>query len=300
MIAIVGGESRTRQAVTEAAAESGREATVASDASLSGLGRDDALVDLGLPADEWPAGRALVEAEADRARRLAEAVPAGARVVRVSVIGAAASARSPLQVAQHAAETAWRERGHGAVALRVGILLGDCGLAAGFRRGVERSRIVPLPGVWMSKLEPLLVDDLGRYCVEAAVAEGPFDDAYDLGCGEILTGGLLAKGIAENLGVGRWVWAVPAALRGALAGLFAAPGLPAVAVRHWLEALAGGLLPRGVGAWTAFQVRPVELREAMAYGVGMKYAMRRPGKERFGAWKAPERKGILGQRPRRR
>jgi len=172
-------------------------------------------------------------------------------------------------------------------------------LAGGLRRVVEASKIVMLPGVWKSKLEPLLVDDLGRYCVEAAVTEEPLDGAYDLGCGELLTGGLLTRGIADNLGVSRWVWSVPALFRGAMARALAGPAFPAAAARHWLDALAGGLLPRGVGAWKAFRVQPVELRTAMAYGVGMKYGLR-SAKGRFGAWRAPERKGILGHKVERR
>lgn len=299
MIVVAGGEPRVRDAVAAAAEEAGAEARALPDGAPPGLRPGESVVDLGLPPRDWPAGEALVLAESDRAAALATAADAGRRAVRVSVLGAGADARSPLQRAQHAAEEAWRAGGAPVVVLRAGILLGDCGLASGIRRVVEASKVVPLPGVWQSRLEPLLVDDLGRYCVEAATADGPFEEAYDLGCGELLTGGLLARGIADNLGLSRWVWAVPGLFRGAMAGALATPAFPASAARHWLEALAGGLLPRGVGVWKAFRVQPVDLRLAMAHGVGMKYGLR-AGKERFGSWKAPERKGILGQGPRRR
>lgn len=300
MIVVVGGEARVREAVADAAREAGREARLVPEAGAPELHAGETVVDLGLPPRDWPAGEALVAAEAERARAVAGAAGTGGRAVRVSVLGAEAGAGTPLQRAQHEAEEAWRASAARAVVLRAGILLGDCGLAAGLRRVVERSKIVPLPGVCDARLEPLLVDDLARYCVEAATAESRFDHAYDLGCGEILTGGLLARGLADNLGVGRWVWALPGFLRGAMAGALSTPELPPSAVRHWLLALSGGMLPRGVGAWKAFQVRPLDLRTAMAFGVGMRYPLRNAGKGRFGAWSAPERKGVLWSRGRRR
>lgn len=299
MIVVAGGEARVREAVAGAAAEAGTESRGLPNGASPEPGAGETIVDLGLPPREWPAGEALVRAEARRAAALAAAASTGSRAVRLSVLGAAGDARTPLQRAQHAAEQAWRGSAAPVVVLRAGILLGDCGLAAGLRRVAEASKVVLLPGIWRSRLEPLLVDDLGRYCVEAATAAGPFDDAYDLGCGEILSGGLLAKGIAENLGLDRWVWSVPGVFRGATARALASPGFPAPAARHWLDALTPGLLPRGVAAWKAFAVQPVDLRQAMAAGVGMKYALR-TGKGRFGSWKAPERKGILGQGQRRR
>jgi uncharacterized protein YbjT (DUF2867 family) len=299
MIVVAGGEPRVREAVLAAAEEAETPARALPEGASPELTGEDALVDLGLPPAQCPAGDALAAAEAQRAAALAAATGAPRRVVRVSVIGAGAGARTPLQRAQHAAEEAWRHGPATVTVLRPGILLGDCGLAGGLRRVVEASKIVPLPGVWRAKLEPLLVDDLGRYCVDAAVAEEPKEGAFDLGCGELLTGGLLARGIADNLGVSRWVWSVPGLFRGAVVGGFAGPAFPAAAVRHWLDALAGGLLPGGVGAWKAFRVQPVDLRLAMAYGVGMKYGLR-SAKGRFGAWKAPERKGILGQKVHRR
>jgi len=300
VIHIVGGERVVREAMARAAAEREREARVVVGDGVGELPEGDVLVDLGLPPRDWPAGEALVGAERERVAGLARAVPAGGRVVRGSVLGAGSDAPTVLQRAQGAAEEAWRGAGVRAVAMRPGILLGDCGLVRGMRRMVERFRLVLIPGVGDAKLEPLLVDDFAAYCVEATITEGALEAAYDLGCGEILTGGLLARDLADNLGLSRWVLGVPGFLAAVLVPALSHPDFPGIAVRRTLEALAGGLLPRGNAAWTTFPVQPADLRESMAAAAGMDYPIRKRGQGRFGAWRAPKRTGILWSKSDRR
>ena len=125
-------------------------------------GSGERVIDLGLPPSDWPTGDALEEAQRARAAELARGVPEGTRVVVASLLGAAPEARSPWQRAAAAAEAAWRDGGAEPVALRAGILLGDCGLTAGFRRAVEAGKVAIVPGVARSKLEPLLLEDFAR------------------------------------------------------------------------------------------------------------------------------------------
>jgi uncharacterized protein YbjT (DUF2867 family) len=290
VIRVVGGETALRDAVIRASGEAEVEARAVPPGGKPAPAAGDVLVDLGLPPRDWPAGD-LAAAEAARVAELAAGLPDGVRVVRASMLGAAPDARSELQRAHGAAEEAWRGVAD-VVALRAGLLLGT-GLAGALKRLVERSFVVPVAGIASARLEPLLADDFARYCVEAAAAAGPLDDFYELGCGEILTGELLAKGLADNLGVRRWVVPLPRLLQPVAVGLLAGPELPARAVRRTLDAAARGLLPRRMTAWDAFAVRPVDLRMALAAATGARYPLRRRDDRRFGSWQAPERKGIL-------
>ena len=178
------------------------------------------------------------------------------------------------------------------------MLLGDCGLVGVLRRAIESLPVVAVAGISQSKLEPLALTDFARYCVEAASAPGPFGDVYDLGCGEILTGGLLTRGLADNLGVSRWILPAPGWLRGPAARILGSGDFPAVAVDCALEALASGLLPRRMSAWEDFEVQPMELRDALARAVGMIYPLRQQKEGRFANWRSPGKKGILWSKRR--
>jgi uncharacterized protein YbjT (DUF2867 family) len=299
-VRVVGGEAAVARTLVEAGEELEPKVDVSVSGDLSGLGPDEALVDLGLPPREWPAGDALVTAERDRAAAIATTVGDGRRVVRISILGAAADAAVPLLAAQAAAEETLRSSAADVVALRVGLVLGDCGLSVGLRDAMGRMPILPLPAVERARLEPLALADLGRYAIAAAVGAGPFAERYELGCGEVFTGGLYARGLADNLGVRRLVLSsvlFPARL---VAPLYASPDFPVNAVVHQLEALRRGLRPKGVGAWEDFDIRPVELRIAMAAAAGMTIPLRSGGEGRFSTWKKPEKKGILWTKPRRR
>jgi uncharacterized protein YbjT (DUF2867 family) len=284
---VSGGEAAIRAALVEVAATVGLELREA-DSPQPGEG----LVDLGLPPREWPSAEELVTAEAKRANRLA-AAGSGARVVRASVFGADSSRGTAWQRAQFAAEEAYRASGADVVVLRRGVLLGPCDITQALRRAVERSRIVPVPGIRDAKLEPIVVDDFARYCVEAAVAPRPLDDVYDVGCGEIITGGLLLRGLADSLGLSRWLVPVPAALGPPFAAALATDEFPASAVRIAFETIARGFLARRMNAWSHFEVRPTDLREGLARATGMVFPVRKRGEGRFAAWRKPEKKGIL-------
>jgi len=182
------------------------------------------------------------------------------------------------------------------VTLRAGMLLGNCGLTAVLRRCVERSRLVPVPGIDRARLEPLSLGDFADYCVHVATAADVPESVYELGGGELLTGGLLVSGLADNLGLSRWCVPVPRAAWRLTAVLGADGERPAAAVGLWLEMLAGGALPRGTKAWEHFPLRPTPLREALADAAGMILPVRRRGEGRFENWRAPEKKGILWSR----
>jgi hypothetical protein len=298
MIRIFGGESAVRKAVLAAAQEA--EVPVATETGAAS--GEETWIDLGLPPDDWPAGDALVEAEREHVARIAgrgDGRESGGRaVVRVSWFRAAEDAAAPLLRAAAAAEAAWRSKG---LRVRHGVLVGDAGFGSAVRRRVSTSFMVPVPGVHDARLEPLLVADLGRYCVEAAARGTGLADEYDLTCGEMLSGGLLARSFAEHLDLRRWVVPAPAWLESVVAGGYATATFPATAVRHALRALRGDLLPRNSRASTEFSFEPADLREAMAAASGRLYPTRRSRREKFGSWRAPERRGMLGAKgPRRR
>ena len=301
-VRVLGGERAVVEAVVAAGAALEPPVPVvpvaAIDASTAAAA-DEAIVDLGLPPREWPAGEALVAAEGERATAIARAVRAGTRLVRVSMLGAGADEAAALLRAQAAAEDALGDSPARIVVLRAGLVLGDCGLSVGLRRALRRLPIVPLPALEIARLEPLALSDLARYAVAAATGEGPFAERYELGCGEVFTGGLYARGLAENLGLRRLV--LPAVLfpPRLVAPLYASDEFPGAAVAHLLEALRRGLRPKGVGAWEDFDVQPVELRFALAAAAGMTIPLRGGGEGRFGAWKKPAKKGILWTKPRR-
>jgi uncharacterized protein YbjT (DUF2867 family) len=288
---VIGGDPALADAVTEAAAE--RPVRRLDLEAGEEVRPGDAVIDLGLAPDEVPPGDALPAAERSRCEALVSRVPAGVRIVRGSVLGAAADAPASLQRASAAAEEALASAGHDVVRLRTGILLGSGGLVGALRGTIERSPVIPFPAIGRVKFEPLAAEDLARYCIEAATAAGPLDPVYDLGCGEILTAGLLVKGLAENLGLRRWIVPVPGMPVSAFAPLYATSEFPRPAVAHWLETLRRGLLPRRVNAWKHFSVEPIELRFALAQATGMMIPLRKRGEGRFAAWKKPEKKGIL-------
>lgn len=297
---IVGGEERVRAAVREAAGSAGVPAEAAEGHAVD-AGADDVVIDLGLPPRDWRAGRLAADA-AEHAARVGRRAAGARRVVCVSVLGASAEAAAEWRRAGAAAEAAHRGAGAAVVALRAGLVLGNCGLSAVLRRAVERSKLLLLPGIERARIEPLALPDLAAYCVAAALAERELDDAYDLGCGEMLTGGLLLRGFADNLGLTRWCVPAPAMTAGWIAWLGASEERPAGAVRIWLEALAHGMLPRGTRVWEHLDVEPTSLRQAMADATGMVLPLRRRAEGKFDNWRAPKKKGILwsGGRSRRR
>ncbi|NNE42816.1 MAG: hypothetical protein HKN12_01280, partial [Gemmatimonadetes bacterium] len=182
------------------------------------------------------------------------------------------------------------------VVLRAGLLVGGPGMFRGLMRMVRGSFVVVVPGFGRARLEPLHVDDLARYCVEAA-DRPDLAGRFDLSCGEMLSGELMARSIAEHLGLRRWILGAPAAAAGPLSGAMTSEGFPAAAVLHWMAALRGGLLPTTSDAGTDFSFQPLDLRQCMASATGIDYPLHSRRKSRFGAWKAPERRGILGKKP---
>jgi uncharacterized protein YbjT (DUF2867 family) len=245
----------------------------------------DALLDAGPEPRDWPEAEALASHEEARVRNLAGLLPGGARVVRLSMLHAAADAPSALQRAHAAAEDAWRRAGADLVVLRHGVVLGPAGLFAAWRRLVERVPLVPVPG-FDSRLEPILLDDLAAYCAQAAEPARRVDPVYDLGCGDMVTHGLLVAALARELGRARAVVPAPGFLRRPVAAALACADLPAPAARGILDALARSLLPRRMSAWDHFDVRPGGLEEGLARSLGRPWAAppRRPD-EPFGSWR---------------
>lgn len=290
---VTGGERVVGDALLRAADENGVRAVRVTEEELAPA-RGDAVVDLGSAPAEWRTDLR----ESERARQellLGRGAPA-TRWVRASVLGASQDSLSLLKSAAGGVESALRDARPDAVVLRAGILLGDCGLVRLFRRYVERSKLILLPGIEASRFEPLAVPDFAQYCVLAATASAPPDECYDLGCGEMVSGGLFVRNIADTLGLDRWRVPCPPVLAGAIALFLGDAELPASAVRIWLECLSEGLLPRRMSAWEHFDVQPMSLAEATAASVGMLVPIRPRGDERFGNWRAPGKKGILWSR----
>jgi uncharacterized protein YbjT (DUF2867 family) len=304
-IHILGGDPAVAEIVAEAARSRGHEPARASElgsteAGPAGKGAAGpgpaesgsagAVIDLGLPPTELAGAADPVAAERERARRVAGSIPESVRLVRVSLLGADPGAPAWLARAAAAAEEA--QAGH-AVVLRAGVLIGDLGLIGALRRRVERFRIIPWPGLSRVRLEPLDATDLGAYAVSAATATGSLDPVYDLGCGEMSSGSLLVRDLADNLGVERWILPVPRLFRWLVARWLSTPEAPAVWIDGMLEALPL-LMPRRMTAWEHFDVRPTDLRTAFARAAGMDIPLR-PRKEegQAFAWKRPRKKGIL-------
>lgn len=293
---IVGGEKSVRAAVAAAAERAGVElASCGEDVAALAPSAVDRVVDLGLPPREWVVAD-LVEREEERARRVLERASGCTRLVRASVLGASAKGAGRLRCAAGAVEEALLASDVPTVALRVGVLLGDCGLTAVLRRCVERSKLVLVPGIDRARLEPLALTDFADYCVHAATAPDVPEAAYELGCGELLTGGLLVSHLADNLGLSRWCAPMPPVASHLVAALGAHDERPRAAVGLWLDMLSRGALPRGTKAWDDFPVRPIALHQAMADATGMILPVRRRGQGRFEEWRTPQKKGILWSR----
>lgn len=256
----------------------------------------DVIIDLGTVPGRAVEGISLEEQERQRARELADRLPAGAAVVRASVFGAQVEAPTALQRAHGGAEAVFRAAGARLVALRVGLLLGPVGFAACLLRVIERSFVVPVPGLSRARFEPVALDDFALYCVRAATATEELDEAYDLSCGEVVTGELLARLLVDTLGHRRWILSLPGFARGAIAHALGRPAYPSRFVLRDLEALARGLLPLHLNAWKHLAVEPRGLREGLALAAGMVVPLRKKGEGRYGAWHAPEKKGILWRR----
>jgi uncharacterized protein YbjT (DUF2867 family) len=295
---ILGGEPGVADAVERSAASAGlavcREGQPGEPAPIAG----DAVIDLGLVPARAIAEVSLAEQERRRAEEWAARLPADMRVVRASAFGARPDAPTRLQRAHGAAEDVYRSAEVELVALRVGLLLGPVGLAACLRRAVERSVVIPLPGLSRAKFEPVALEDFALYCVRAATATEALDDAYDLSCGEVVTGELLVRLLVDTLGHRRWILSLPGFARPSVARLFGRPSYPARFVLRDLEVMGRGLLPLRLNAWKHLAVEPRSLREGLALAAGMAAPLRKKGEGRYGAWHAPEKKGILWRRKR--
>ncbi len=295
---ISGGEPGVADAVERSAASAGMPVRRAGKDGEPTPVAGDVVIDLGLVPAEAIAEVTLAEQERRRAEEWAARLPAGTRVVRASVFGAQPDAPTRLQRAHGGAERAYRAAGVELVALRVGLLLGPVGLSACLLRLVERSFVIPLPGLSRAKLEPVALDDFALYCVRAATATEALDDVYDLSCGEVVTGELLVRLLVDTLGHRRWILSIPGFARSPVARLLARPSYPARFVLRDLEVMGRGLLPLRLNAWKHLAVEPRSLREGLALAAGMAAPLRKKGEGRYGAWRAPEKKGILWRRKR--
>ena len=189
-----------------------------------------------------------------------------------------------------AAEAVWGDR---AVILRVGLLLGEFGLCEAIRRKVEKWPVFFVPSLAIARLEPLDSRDLAAYCLEAVTTAADLEPRYDLGCGEMLTGELVVRHMADNLGVNRLLLPVPPFGRGPVAAWLQTEDAPAPWIQDCLVAM-HGWLPRSMKAYEDFAVRPFDLREGFARASGMHIPLREreDSKERF-QWKSPKRRGVL-------
>ena len=116
----------------------------------------------------------------------------------------------------------------------------------------------------------------------------PSTDLFDVATllVQMLTGELVIRHMADNLGVNRLLLPVPPFFRGAVAGWLRTEDAPATWIQDCLVAMQGWL-PRSMKEYEDFEVQPFDLREGFARASGMHIPLRdRDGRDLAGHLRA--------------
>lgn len=206
----------------------------------------------------------------DGDRRVAEGFGAAAKAAGTSRIVYLGGLGSGTELSPHLASRQevgriLRASGVPTVELRALIVIGPGSLSFELVRDlVERLPVMVTPRWVRVAAQPIAVDDVLEYLLEAADVPAPESRVFEIGGPEPVSYGMLMREYARQRGLRRWMVPVPV-LTPRLSGLWLELVTPVRAAvgRELLEGVRNPTVVTDYGALRAFGVRPVSVAEAI-------------------------------------
>jgi uncharacterized protein YbjT (DUF2867 family) len=128
----------------------------------------------------------------------------------------------------------------------------------------DRLPVMICPRWLATPTQPIAVDDVLAYLLVALVLPPGQSQVYEIGSSDVVTYGQLIQEYARQRGLRRWLISVPF-LTPYLSGLWLALVTPATyeVGRHLIEGLRNPTVVRDKTALQVFDIRPVDIKEAM-------------------------------------
>lgn len=158
-----------------------------------------------------------------------------------------------------------RESGVETIEFRASLVIGNGSLSFDLVKSLtERLPVMICPKWLVTPTQPIGVDDLLQYLLDAKDLPRGDSRVYEIGGADVVTYGEIIKEYARQKGLRRWLVFVPI-LTPYLSGLWLALVTPATYEigRHLIEGLKNPTVVRDQAALQAFAVRPMHLRDAI-------------------------------------
>lgn len=191
------------------------------------------------------------------------------RIVYLGALGVDSDRLSPHLASRHRTGDALRSAGLPVVELRASIILGAGSLPFRILASlVERLPVMVCPRWVETPCQPIGIDDVLEYLVEAATRPWGTGGIYEIGGAQATTYGDLMREYARQRGLRRLMIPVPV-LTPRLSSLWLRLVTPATAQvgRHLVEGLRNATVVRDRRALAEFAVRPADFPEAMACAI---------------------------------
>jgi uncharacterized protein YbjT (DUF2867 family) len=176
---------------------------------------------------------------------------------------------SPHLRSRHEVGKVLRESGVEVIEFRASMVVGAGSLSFQLMKSLtDRLPIMLCPRWLTTPTQPIAVDDVVAYLLEANEATFGGSRIFEIGGTDVMSYGDLIRQYARQVGLRRWLISVPV-LTPYLSSLWLALVTPASfeVGRHLIEGLKNPTVVRDRSARDAFSVRPMDIREAIALAV---------------------------------
>lgn len=188
------------------------------------------------------------------------------RIVYLGGLGDAHAELSPHLRSRHEVGEVLRASGVPTIELRASIVIGAGSLSFEMVRAlVERLPVMVTPRWVDTSAQPIAIDDLLAYLLEALELPGAESRVFEIGGREVVSYGGIMREYARQRGLRRWMLRVPV-LTPRLSSLWLGLVTPLYARvgRKLVDSMRHATVVRDDAALRAFTVRPVGLAEAVA------------------------------------
>lgn len=177
---------------------------------------------------------------------------------------------SPHLLSRHEVGEILRQSGVETIEFRASLVIGNGSLSFDLVKTLtERLPVMICPKWLVTPTQPIGIDDLLQYLLEARNLPPGNSRVFEIGGADVVTYGQIIQEYARQKGLRRWLVFVPI-LTPYLSGLWLALVTPATyeVGRHLIEGLKNPTVVRDAAALDAFSIRPMSLEEAIRRAIG--------------------------------